>query len=725
MTKTPSVIDYHTMYGVIARGVATYRSWRLCLGLRDRGSQRTYIENTLGLARTTTNQNFYKYLKFHHTLNSVAPDFTVIGNTALVEVATQLILVLPSRYCDKMDPSSPSPIPRDRPTRPSSDSALSTVKSTGKRSRNLSSRNRRTLSAASSRANSPNGSNFSMEDFTIDLAKLGEKDTSWTIGNFGKRDIERVSSHDDGPEDFTLKLGEWMKGTVPMASQDRPAAPAMTRMNTEAIEDQAAQEVFDRISALQSEVEQLRLENNDHQSAQLAAEHTHLQQQKECGILRTQIDDLRAEAKRLQASEFKTSQKALRLEQELKRDGSKVGSLRAKFEPLTQELETVKLRAEADQQAANSTIETLKEDLKASRDDATKLQADLASTASAHATEVETLGNQLQASQTRFQHREDILKEQLQAKETTIEFLKEEKTKAAVSSASSSELTTTKEQLTEARRILRNIEDENDLLTQENERQAEMIGSLQRALDEERLRISDTADAQVAELQEEITRFQNQKTTDTISYSEHRATVDKLQDDHAAATEALTAKSKKELNTLRSAIIKAGEGMKKREERIIASHAKEAGELKQHISTLQTELKNATTAKQSAPVDDDLNPAVLELRSAIRALNNRLGSTNQALREAYAEADKAKKEVQTIKEENNDINREMDGKVQKMMEDREREWRRRIKVVFKERETMGKALMMAWGREECGAAREGERQRYRYKFVDKDGKVLV
>ncbi|KAI4281859.1 MAG: hypothetical protein L6R35_005537 [Caloplaca aegaea] len=639
-----------------------------------------------------------------------------------------------------MDPSSPSPVPRHPAARPSSDSGVDTAKSTSKPL--PSSRNRRVLSAASSRPESIKDNDFSMGHFSIDLAKLGEKDSTWTIGNFGKRDIDRVSSHDDGPEDFTLRLGEWMKGTVPMATSTpiiknkQPVAPPMTRMNTEAMQDQAAQEVFDRITALQTEVEQLRLENNDHLSAKLSAEHVHLQQQKECNSLRTLVEDLRADAKRLQASEFKAGQKVLRLEQELKRDGSKVGSLRAKFEPLTQELETVKLRAEADQQAADATIEALKADLKASRDHATKLQADLAPAASSHASEVEQLKveqltAELQTCRIRFQNREDLLMEQLQAKESTIETLRNEKSKAAASSASS-ELATMKEQLDETRRILRNTEEENELLTHEHELQTETIEGLQRALEEEQLRITGFADAQVADLQEEIVHMQNQKTTDTIPYSEHKAALDKLQDDHATAMEALMTKSKKELGILRAAIIRAAEGMKKREERLTASHEKGASELRQQISGLEQKLETTTTKRAKPAVAEEESPTVLELRTAIHALNNRLSSANRALRETSAEAEyylqsasKAQEKLKTMKEENDEINREMDEKTQKMLEDREREWRRRIKIMFKERETMAKALMTSWGREECGAAKDGEKQRYRYKYIDKEGKLLA
>ncbi|KAL8938325.1 MAG: hypothetical protein Q9216_003948 [Gyalolechia sp. 2 TL-2023] len=693
-----------------------------------------------------------------------------------------------------MDPSSPSPPPREvvtasRPsklphplTRPTSDSALDTIRSSIKHRsiRKPSSQRRRPVSAASSRANSANGSDFSMAEYSIDLAKLGEKDSSWTLGKAGEREIERVSSRDEGPEDFTLRLGEWMRGTMPWKqdqepkqagdkanrdnrkaggqstaeevdevgeedyeesymlpigtstpafSQRRPAPP-LSRMNTEAVQNHAAQEVFDQISALHAEVERVRRENEGLLSAQRTIEDAHLHQQKESRVLRSQVDDLKAEAKRLQASEFKAGQKALRLEQELKRDGSKVGSLRAKFEPLTQELELIKLRADADKQAADSTIDALKADLKSSQDQTAKLEANQTAAVSAHTSEIDALKKELQACRSKYESREEILNEQLEAKEAALDKLRSQKPSAAAVLIST-ELEQSREQLTETQRVLRNVEEENEILAQENERQSETIANLQRALDEERLRVSDSADAQIADLQDEVARMQAQKTNDTIAYSEHKSALDNLQDTHVATTEAMTARHQKELNVLRSAIIKAGEGMKKREERLLASKEKETNEYKKQIEGLKEEMKTISAQKQQ-PVPDDESPTVIELRSAIRALNSRLSSTNQTLKEVSAKADKyhnaaslAYQKVKFVQQENADINREMDKRVEKMMEDREREWRRRIKIMFKERETMGKALMAAWGREECGVAKDGEKQKYRYKYVDKEGKLLA
>ncbi|KAI4201387.1 MAG: hypothetical protein LQ350_003306 [Teloschistes chrysophthalmus] len=729
-----------------------------------------------------------------------------------------------------MDPSSPSPAPKvpapsEQPTtlppqlsHSTSDSILGTIKSAGthKTGRKISSRSRRTRSAASSRANSLDGSEFGMEDYSIDLAQLGEKDSSWTLGKAGERDIERVSSRDDGPEDFTLRLGEWMRGTMPWKKESgskeegpredekdmaghaeapeepeadddcndrnsgrkdrdhvaksesfpmelsgpgvgfvqkphrRPSGPS--QLDTEAIQDRAAQEVFDQISALQMEVERLQLENRDHLSAQRSIEHKNLEQQKECRILRTQVDDLRSEANRLQDSEFKASQRALRLEQELKRDVSKVGSLRAKFEPLSQELDTVKLKAEADKQYADSTINALKADLRAAKDHAAKSQADLTMQLSTRAAELYAVKADMEATKTRFENREDILKEQLQAKDQAIAVIKEENAKAVT--IVSPELEQAREQLSETRRIVQNVEDENDLLVQDNERQAEEITNLQHTLEEDRLRHLSSIDAQVADLQDEIARMQAQKTADTIPYSEHTAGLDELRQEHATATEALVAKHKKEMNLLRAAIIKAGEGMKKREQRIIASHVKETNFLNGRIASLESDFKGAESSKSKHSHDeDDETPKLQDLRTTILTLQQRLATTTAALAQATAQArqesqhrqqqiekmksytelvrDEANKYVQRLKEECEgrirEVSEGVEGTVEERMEEREREWRRRIKVVLRDRERLARVLMEGWGREECGVPKEGEggRQGYRYKYVGRDGKVLA
>ncbi|KAL8956013.1 MAG: hypothetical protein Q9183_006449, partial [Haloplaca sp. 2 TL-2023] len=412
-------------------------------------------------------------------------------------------------------------------------------------------------------------------------------------------------------------------------------------MNTEAMQDRAAQEVFDQISALQTETERLRSENSDLISAHRSGQHANVQHQKECRMLKTQVDDLRSEVKRLQDSEFRASQKVLRLEQEIKRDSSKVGSIRAKFEPLSQELETVKLRAEADKQCADSTINALKSDIKASKDHAAKAQADLTMAHSTHDSEIESLKAELDALRTKSQHREDVLKEQLQAKEGAIDILKAERAKANPDDGVN--VKDLQEQLAQSRRQLQNVEDENEFLVSDNERQAEEISNMQQTLEEERLNRLSSANDKVAELEDEIARMQAQKTTDLVSYADHQSALDELRVEHSIALTKLTKDHKDEVQTLRAAIMKAAEGMKKREQRIISSHQEESQNLKKQIKRLEAGAKTGATTSDEIPTGvkttTDESNTIAQLRTQISTLNTRLNSTRKDLQQASAQAE--------------------------------------------------------------------------------------
>ncbi|KAL9637573.1 MAG: hypothetical protein Q9204_001833 [Flavoplaca sp. TL-2023a] len=343
---------------------------------------------------------------------------------------------------------------------------------------------------------------------------------------------------------------------------------------------------------------------------------------------------------------------------------------------------------------------------------------------------------ELEASRTKYQYREDILKEQLQAKEACPASSKDHEATNAKIEALTSELADTKQLLQEARSNNQIIEDENDLLVQESERHAEEVAGLRRALEEERLQVSSAVDTEVAKLQEEIARMQAQKTTDSISYAEHTAALSQLADDHTTATDALTAKHKQELHALRTAIIKAGEGMKKREERLAAAHKTEASDFQKQIQTLQERIKSSKSqTPRPSPQDDEQNPTVIELRSALSALNNRLSTALKQRDSAHADAErhktsyrnavtKASQLISQLQDAAKSANSEIDKRVKEKMEDREREWRRRLKIMFREREQMGDALMAAWGREECGRAKEGEKQMYRYRYFDKEGRYV-
>ena len=69
----------------------------------------------------------------------------------------------------------------------------------------------------------------------------------------------------------------------------------------------------------------------------------------------------------------------------------------------------------------------------------------------------------------------------------------------------------------------------------------------------------------------------------------------------------------------------------------------------------------------------------------------------------------------------------LDARIARSVEKREREWERRVEMLLKERERMGRALMWTWGEKEVGEkskenvyAEDGRKlkQGYRYKYAN-------
>ncbi len=190
-----------------------------------------------------------------------------------------------------------------------------------------------------------------LNDYSFDLGKLEE--SSDLIINNRKREVEQIDSEDDGPEDFTLNMEKWMRGTGPYkqgeepvkdeknvdhdaqeeseflpqdsstptparsksASVEKPAAtpirprkatvedaadgetpmrlptPKLQRLNTETKQERAAEEVFDRIAALQAEVERLRDESEKRLVTSKQLEEKNAQMQSDNQKLYTRLQD--------------------------------------------------------------------------------------------------------------------------------------------------------------------------------------------------------------------------------------------------------------------------------------------------------------------------------------------------------------------------------------------------------------------------------------------------
>lgn len=168
-----------------------------------------------------------------------------------------------------------------------------------------------------------------LDDYSFDLGKLEE--SSNLIIKDRKREAEQIDSEEDGPEDFTLNMEKWMRGTGPYkegegppeddddavvdeaaATPTRPRkatvedaadvespmhlpTPKLQRVNTETKQERAAEEVFDRIAALQAEVERLRVESEERLAAskQLEEKNAQLQSDKQKLYSRIQETDSR------------------------------------------------------------------------------------------------------------------------------------------------------------------------------------------------------------------------------------------------------------------------------------------------------------------------------------------------------------------------------------------------------------------------------------------------
>lgn len=680
---------------------------------------------------------------------------------------------------------------------------------------------------------SNSASDSGMDDFSFDLAKLGEKASGLMIGD-GKRVVEGMGSEDEGPEDFTLNMEKWMRGKDsyrkkigenldkgsghdedgPGRGSDMPEdqapsqngeehmkrqgsleeheaeyqaedeseflplststpgpsklrgladmqetreeveklgnihAPPLSRLNTEAKHDRAAEEVFDRISALQDEVEQMRIEDDIRCSASRAHEREHKQLQEDYEDLKDQLQKEQKTAAEWQAKQAKANEEVMALQEASRRDaGSKIGSLRAKFEPLAKEIGIVKSEAEASKRAADAKIAALKEGLQTSQDEnirrsnaAEDLQAATSTTVKQLRSELETCRSEVAFEQKRFAATKE--------EHATVVGRIRSQGQAALTAAKSEaamltiELEHAQEQLTETRRIVTVVEDENDRMTQENDRQAADVSDLKAVANRKDAELQ-AAILTIEKLHAELERIKikkdghPQQTDDHISHerlnSQHQAAVEQLQAQHQKSVLEIQSNYSQELKTLRSTLLKAAEGMRKREARFTNLHREEVTSLKEEIKTL-TQRLNATPPTPASTAD----PTKIEqLRTAIRLLSQQLSttktelaSTSQSLSAAESAAETARQEAHFSREEaaaarheaaetralNASVNASLEARFAQVFEAREKEWRRRVDLLFREREKMGKALMVGWGREEVGTVGEGGRQGYRYLY---------
>lgn len=143
--------------------------------------------------------------------------------------------------------------------------------------------------------------------------------------------------------------------------------PPISRLNTEKIQNRAAEEVLDQISSLQAELEKLQLQDESNRYMNEMLKRAHVGDQEENGRLRADLRNVKEEAVKWQA-QASALEKAVGMEQKARDDANaKVGSMQAKVELMARELEVVRSTAEAQKSAADGKITELQDKIRASQ----------------------------------------------------------------------------------------------------------------------------------------------------------------------------------------------------------------------------------------------------------------------------------------------------------------------------------------------------------------------
>lgn len=520
---------------------------------------------------------------------------------------------------------------------------------------------------------------------------------------------ELISEEDDGPEDFTLNMGAWMRGDgiwnkgrgrIPDELGDSMLEPLGTStpmpIRTQKITSP---------DALQPSVEQ--------QKSLLQSETTDRKQDEELQILR-------AEVERLQTQDLNRQNLQNRLQ--LENDGLRKhnADLRAKIEeqaPLFSASATrlsssspgdtrpKSREAERDADAAaalasaNEKIPALESALKASHGTVKQLQTEMAEQNEEHTTLIEDLRQDLArlksqlesevSKNANFERHANAASECIHNADQVINKMKMEATAVAKEREASSE------ELRETRRLMGVIEKEND--------------SLKRQLDA-RLEASDTADqnlkARATELSEAnatITRLRGEIEQNLVSKATEPEDV-VASKDHEAAIQSIVERHNKALSLLKTKQVKDLQ-------RLATERASEVQKLEADLSAAHSKSRTSDA----------------ELRSAIRVLSTKLEKANAATRAARGEVEEAQTAAtEAARRENEVVNAALERKFIESMEEREEEWRRRVELLLRDRDRMSKVLMSEWGRGEMGPpavgrrnGEEGQVQAYKYRYVQR------
>ena len=468
------------------------------------------------------------------------------------------------------------------------------------------------------------------------------------------------------------------------------------------------------IGALRRQMEEMQKElQNRNTSTDLDAERmetiTHLRQQ-----LSLSQDQLKKRDATLDETMAKLREVTTGKEQQLREKNTEIDSLRAQIDDQALEIEKLETdvdRANTDYQTLENRIASLETQNAPLEERNSTLEADLTraqSQVTAQENALKVMAADLPSGtggQKTFTEILDLIKDldpqeeepepflpgpRSSTREYELEYFRQEiaKLQNELNEKSQSEktlraeLSQSREQATETQSLFKSIETENTRLTKRADDLKSNFDRVQREL--QQLRIDHSTALQT------IDRFQHQDDTTFQQPSPppsppgpHTQNTNPNPNTNAQTIAALQASHKTQLKTLQT-LLSAAE---KRESR-----------LRSDLQSLRTSnTPNPTSAAD--PRLDTLSSEVERLQSII------------AVKDETAAA--------------------IDAKIARSVEKREKEWERRVELLLRERERMGKALLWTWGEKEVGDhnkenvyAEDGRklRQGYRYKYASPNGK---
>lgn len=500
-----------------------------------------------------------------------------------------------------------------------------------------------------------------------------------------------------------------------------------SRLNTEAVETTASDEVSNQLRDLQIKIEQLQMQDGKHQLVKSSLQLENSTLRDEIDGLKDELSDMRNAISKMR-QQVKLTDKERESERKSQEEAkSKVGSLQDKLEPVLQDLAIARSTAEVEKRHSEAKIMALEAKLLSTQENFMKQQID-----SRYAQEIKNNENLKLKSEL------DICKGEARAYQHTLH-TREEDHRAAVTvlhkkldagheaqsraDVLKMELDHALEQLAETRRNVDTVEDENDRLTQENERQRDELNATTTILSAKDASLG-AAKSTIDQLRDEISRIKGEKNIGLIGEDVHDAEIEQLRQQHRAEIRAAQVVHEQKQKDLNANILRVQEGMRRQGARLQKTHREEIASLGQEIAALKSRLKKAPADPPAATVAEYRN-AIRMLSTQLNVANETILSTRHTLAEAHKSLAISTSDVDRLNKQFDAFKTALKNHYRDRLQQQELEWRKKINAVLKDRELIVKQLFVKWSKGEWGISPEGEKQPCRIKYFKKNGERIT